>query len=233
MEIRPHRRIVLPLDYADPGQAIDMASDLHQHVGVVKIGLQLFTAAGTSLLDIGESLGLDVFLDLKLHDIPNTVGKAIAAMSEYGVNYTTVHTAGGSEMLRAAVKNAPSHMMILGVTVLTSVSNQNLLDLGIGGGVEYNVMKRVEVALEAGVKGLVCSPLEVAKIRENLGHDVKLVVPGIRPEWAQKNDQKRVSTPKDAMEAGADLLVIGRPITQADDPQKACQDIAEEIRPFS
>ena len=244
MEIRPHRRIVLPLDVPTQLEAIDLASDLHEHVGVMKVGLQLFTAAGPGILALGDELGLDVFLDLKLHDIPNTVAEAVRAAAEHKVRFLTVHACGGRKMLEAAAREAPPEMILLAVTLLTSVDAGALSDeLRVRGrfsadgrdvdDVRHHVLHMAKMAWESGIKGFVCSPLEVKALRDELGPEAVLVVPGIRPLGSDAQDQSRTASPKDAMAAGASYLVIGRPITQADDRVKAARTIAEEIRPYT
>lgn len=231
--MRPHRRIILPLDVPSALEAVDLASDLHEHVGVVKVGLQLFTATGPDVLKVGEELGLDVFLDLKLHDIPATVAKAVRAAAEHKVRFLTVHASGGPAMLRAAVEAAPPEMTLLAVTVLTSLSGEDLYTMGLHADPGVVASQWARMARECGIRGFVCSPLEVKALRDELGPEAVLVVPGVRPAGSEVNDQARVATPKDAMEAGASYLVIGRPIIKADDRVKAARTIAEEIRPYT
>lgn len=244
MEMRPHRRIILPLDVPTGGEAIDLASALHEHVGVVKIGLQLFTAEGPPLLALGKELGLKVFLDLKLHDIPNTVAAAVHSAAVHGVDFLTVHASGGRKMLEAAVKAVPESLTLLAVTVLTSLSpkelNQELrirqegVDLlSDDEFVQEHVLHLAKMAKDCGIRGFVCSPKEVGLLRTELGPEAILVVPGIRPTGVDVGDQARVATPAKAMEAGASYLVIGRPILDAKDRVKAAREIAEEIRPFT
>jgi len=246
MEMRPHRRIVLPLDVPTPVEAVDLASDLHEHVGVVKVGLQLFTAAGPDILSMGEELGLDVFLDLKLHDIPNTVAGAVRSAVQHKVSFLTVHACGGRNMLKAAADAAGDDVTLLAVTLLTSIDKVALsnelrvrmpqpADPGIHDGdeVRYHVLHMAKMAWDCGIRGFVCSPLEVKALRDELGPEAVLVVSGVRPAGSGTQDQARVATPKEAMEAGASYLVIGRPITQAEDRVKAARTIAEEIRPYT
>jgi len=246
MEMLPHRRIILPLDVSTPVEAIDLASDLHEHVGMVKVGLQLFTTAGPSLLELRDELGLKMFLDLKLHDIPNTVAGAVKAAVRHNVDYLTVHASGGANMLKAAVDAASSDVVLLAVTLLTSIDGLALRnELRVrgpnptdpksydGDEVRYHVLHMARMAWECGVRGFVCSPLEVKALRDEFGPDAVLVVPGIRPEGSDAGDQARVATPAAAMKDGASYLVIGRPITQAEDRVKAARTIAEEIRPYT
>lgn len=241
MEMRPHRRIVLPLDVPTMVEAVDLASDLHEHVGVIKVGLQLFTASGPSVLELGESLGVDVFLDLKLHDIPNTVAGAVRAAAQHRVRFLTVHACGGRKMLEAVAKEAPSGMTVLAVTVLTSLTADDLRSLNVYPVgyqrdeelLDTHVRTLAKLAWESGIRGFVCSPLEVKALRDEFGPEAVLVVPGVRPSDSDAGDQARVATPADAMRDGADYLVIGRPITQAKDRVQAARTIAEEIRPYT
>lgn len=222
-------------------EAVNLASDLHEHIGVIKVGLQLFTSSGTSILTMGRELGLDVFLDLKLHDIPATVGKAVEAAAKHHVNFMTVHASGGPAMLRAAVEAAPEGMTILAVTVLTSLSADDwcrtIVDPPKASDpaqlIRSQALHLAKMAWECGVRGFVCSPLEVGVLRKELGPEAVLVVPGIRPADSENQDQKRVATPGEAVKAGASYIVVGRPIRDAEDPVKAARTIAEEIRPFT
>ncbi len=233
MDVRPHRRIILPLDVPTMTDAVNLASDLHEHIGVMKVGLQLFMASGTGILSMGQELGLDVMLDLKLHDIPNTVARAVEAAAKHGVQFLTVHAQGGPAMLRAAVEAAPDDMTILAVTILTSLSNDDLHLMGMSPDTEVMAGQLASMAWECGVRGFVCSPLEVAALRQSLGSDAILVVPGIRPADSEKQDQARVATPGDAVKNGASYIVVGRPIREAKDPVRAARMIAEEIRPHT
>jgi orotidine-5'-phosphate decarboxylase len=242
MDIRPHRRIVLPLDVPSMTDAVNLASDLHEHVGVMKVGLELFMACGTHILSMGQELGLDVFLDLKLHDIPNTVAGAVRRAAELDVQFLTVHASGGPAMLKAAVEAAPEGMTVLAVTVLTSLAADDLERMGVEGMdqlsdrsecVRYHALRLARMARECGVRGFVCSPLEVGALRQEFGPEAVLVVPGIRPAGSDKQDQSRVATPAAAVRDGADYIVVGRPIREAEDPVRAARTIAEEIRPFT
>ncbi|HEY8096900.1 MAG TPA: orotidine-5'-phosphate decarboxylase [Methylobacter sp.] len=230
MDIFPHRRIVLPLDVPTAKEAIDIAASLLQYVGVLKIGLQLFTAAGPSMLEMGSDYGLDIFLDLKLHDIPNTVANAVKSAAKHKVNYLTVHACGGSEMLKAAAYAAPPELKLLAVTLLTSIGEQafkeELLIRDIS--TTAYVERMAETAWKAGIRGFVCSPSEVKALR-TMFPEATLVVPGIRPAGSDVGDQARVGTPEEAIKNGANLLVIGRPILDAPDRQLAAMIIAQEI----
>jgi orotidine-5'-phosphate decarboxylase len=229
----PHRRIALPLDVADAREAAALAELVAAEVGVLKIGLELFVAEGPSILALGARHDRDVFLDLKLHDIPETVERAVTSAARHGVRYLTVHAAGGPEMLRRAAARAESEssgrMTLLAVTVLTSMSAEDLQAIGVDRAPRDQVLALARLAWAAGVRGFVCSPLEVAALREALGPEATLVVPGVRPAGAAHGDQKRVATPASAIRDGADLLVVGRPIRDAADPVAAARAIAAEI----
>ena len=224
--------ICVALDSADPVEARRLAASVDGSVGAVKVGLTSFTAGGPDLV---RSLAdaHPVFLDLKLHDIPAQVAGAIGSIAELGVTWTTVHAQGGAAMLREAAQAAPPSLMVLAVTVLTSLDDDDLDQTGLAGPSETAVLRLAELALGAGVPGLVCSPLEVDAVRQRFGSRADggpyLVVPGIRPEGSDAGDQRRTLGPREALEAGADLLVIGRPITAAADPAGAARAIADSL----
>lgn len=229
-------RLVVALDIADREGLVRVARSLVGRIGVAKIGLEAFTSHGPSLVDEIMGLGLPVFLDLKLHDIPNTVERAAAACARLGVSMFTVHAAGGPPMLAAAVAGSRAASaagavppLVLAVTVLTSLDDPLLARLGIQGGVRERAASWAELAKEAGCGGVVCSSLEVTEMRARLGRSVRLVTPGIRPAGEAAADQRRVATPAAAVTAGADLLVVGRPITAAADPAAAADAIVGEI----
>ena len=228
-----HHRIVLPLDVATEAEARALAAQLAPEVGVLKIGLELFTAVGPSVLSVGREHDRDVFLDLKLHDIPETVERAVSAAAAHGVRYLTVHASGGEAMLRRAADRAErassGRMTLLAVTVLTSLSIEDLRAIGVNRDSEAQVVSLAKLAFGCGVRGFVCSPLEVAALRKELGASATLVVPGVRPSGAASGDQQRIATPEEAIRSGADLLVIGRPIRDARDPVAAARAIAAEI----
>jgi len=204
-----------------------LAKRLHGKVGGFKVGLEAFVALGPSIVREIVGLGLPVFLDLKLHDIPNTVAGAAASAKHLGASFLTVHALGGVEMMRRAVDAFPG-ASILAVTILTSHDEESLGRLGIAGPSPTAVSRLAALAREARTGGIVCSPLEIAEARR--AHpEATIVVPGIRPAGAAANDQARVATPAAAVRAGADRLVIGRPITGAEDPAAAAEEIAREI----
>jgi len=233
MTIAPKDRIYVALDTPDMGAAISMAQQLAGYVGGVKLGKEFFVANGPDAVRAVGGLGMPVFLDLKFHDIPNTVAGAVRSALPSAPAILNVHAMGGSAMMRAAKQaldsgDGPAPMLIA-VTVLTSLGDDDLAELGISVNAEEQVVRLAKLTQSCGLDGVVCSPREIGPIRAACGDDFKLVVPGIRPTWSATGDQKRITTPSDAVAAGADYLVIGRPITSADDPVKAAQMIADEI----
>jgi len=229
--MEPARRILCAIDTTDLDHAVKLADALSGRVGAVKLGKEFFTAHGPQGVARIAGTGQRIFLDLKYHDIPNTVAGAVRAAAGLGCFLLTVHASGGSAMLRAAVEargdaEAPK---LLAVTVLTSLTDADLDAVGQKTPVADQVLRLGRLAREARIDGLVASPHEVAPLRAALGPDCLLVVPGVRPAWAGADDQKRVMTPAEAVAAGADYLVIGRPITRADDPAAAAGRIADEI----
>jgi len=222
--------VALDLDTAE--EAARMAGRLRGAVGGFKVNVHLFTAEGPSLVRDLVQQGDRVFLDLKFHDIPNTVAGAVRSAGRLGVAMLTVHAAGGRAMLRAAVEaagEAERSLWVLGVTVLTSLDDEDLRATGIREDAETQVLRLAELALEVGCQGIVCSPLEIEPLRERFGREPRLVVPGIRPA-SEIQDQKRTLAPGRAIGKGADLLVIGRPITGAPDPRAAALAIDADIR---
>jgi orotidine-5'-phosphate decarboxylase len=222
--------VAVALDAPDLETAAAWAELVTPHVSTVKIGLELYLRYGPQVVaSIRGGSGVSVFLDLKLHDIPATVAGASRAVARLRPNILTVHAAGGPDMVRAAVESAPG-TMIAAVTVLTSLSDAALGKIGLTGPVSDAVLRLATLSVEAGARGLVCSPREVAAVRRAVGPDVCLITPGVRPAGSATNDQARVATPEEAMLAGADLLVIGRPITNAPDPGAAAAAIAASLR---
>lgn len=235
---RPTDRIFVALDMADVAGARAMAAQVAGLAGGVKLGLEFFMAQGPAGIRAAmDGLELPLFLDVKLHDIPNTVAGAVRSVAPLAPGFLTVHAAGGPAMLRAAADAAGEaadrlgvpRMKILAVTVLTSLNEQDLEAVGQRGPVADQVLRLAETARAAGVDGIVCSPAEIAPVRQRLGRELILMVPGIRPAWAAANDQKRIMTPREAVEAGADHLVIGRPITAVPHPAEAARRIAAEL----
>lgn len=224
-------RLIVALDLADAAAAAALAGRLAGHVGLVKLGLEFFCAAGPDGVRQVAAEGVPVFLDLKLHDIPNTVAGAVRSVLKLRPAMLTLHAGGGAAMLAAARQAAGSDgPMLLAVTVLTSLDEAALAATGVGGGPQAQVLRLARLAAAAGMDGIVCSPAEVAPIRAALGDRLALVVPGIRPEGSSADDQARIATPAQAVADGADWLVVGRPITGAEDPVAAARAIAASIR---
>ncbi|MDR1146315.1 MAG: orotidine-5'-phosphate decarboxylase [Verrucomicrobiales bacterium] len=214
-------QLILALDVSDANEALAWVRRCRDKVGCFKIGLQLFAAHGPELVRAVRQTGANVFLDLKLHDIPHTVAKAVEVLGRLDVQFLTVHTLGGRAMLEAAVRAAAlaaPHTTLLGVTVLTSHDNDDLDDLGFEHSTAGEALLLAKLAKGAGLRGLVCSPQEVALLRQELGADFALVTPGVRPAGAAVDDQSRVATPAEAIASGSSHIVIGRPILQAADP---------------
>jgi orotidine-5'-phosphate decarboxylase len=221
--------IFVAIDTPDLERALHIANAVRQDAGGVKLGLEFFSAQGPGGIDRIAGLGLPVFLDLKLHDIPNTVGKAVEALAPLKPAILTVHASGGHEMMAAAKSAAPAETRVVAVTLLTSLDEGDLIDLGIERSPTDQVVRLAWMARDAGVDGIVCSGAEVAEARTAWPSGF-FVVPGIRPAGADVADQKRVVTPARALDDGASVLVIGRPITGAADPGKAVRDIAASLK---
>jgi orotidine-5'-phosphate decarboxylase len=229
--------IIVALDVPEASAALTLAETVAPAVGAFKIGKELFVSAGPDIVKRVRDTGASVFLDLKFHDIPNTVAKAVASATRLDVQMLTVHTCGGSTILERALKGANEAAeqtgneapLILGVTVLTSMDESDLHEVSVNKTPESQVIHLAQMATGAGLKGLVCSPKEITPLREVLPPEVQLVTPGIRPAGSEKGDQKRVMTPVEAISAGADWLVIGRPIYAADNPREAAESILESL----
>lgn len=230
--------IIVALDVPSPDTALELATQLAPACGGFKIGSELFTAAGPDIVKRIRERGALVFLDLKFHDIPNTVAKAVTSAVKLDVQMLTVHAGGGTDMLKAAEKAAEETAykvgrtppLVLGVTVLTSLDGAALREVGLDVNVEYQVRRLATVATKAGLRGLVCSPLEIATLRKTIPAQVQLVVPGIRTGAEKADDQKRTMTPREAITAGANWLVIGRPIYAAENPRAAAEGILESLQ---
>jgi len=226
-------RLIVALDLPDRPQALRAVETLAGHVGTFKVGLELFVSEGPAIVSAIVERGERVFLDLKLHDIPNTVAGAVRSACNLGVQMLTLHAAGGRSMLEAALEAAhasPRPPLLLAVTALTSLSGEQIRSMGVQESAEAWVERLAGIALQSGVDGLVTSPLEVARLRAIAGPDVKLVTPGIRPAGSDAQDQARKAEPGQAILAGADYLVVGRPILRAADPAEAASLIVAEIR---
>src|SRR5580704_6093310 len=222
-------KIIVALDVPTKKEALELVEQLRKKISFFKIGLQLFTAVGPKVVREILETGAKVFLDLKLYDIPNTVAHAVESAGGLGVQMLTIHLSGGDAMVKAALSARPKNMSILGVTVLTSLDEPAIRALGISSTIEEQVSRLAKMGVAAGINGLVVSPHEIEVLRPQFGDDIKLVVPGIRPPWSETADQKRVMTPRQALEAGADYLVIGRPIIAHKNPREAVAKILEEI----
>jgi len=231
--MKPTDRIFVALDTTNADEAVTMAEKLNGLVGGVKIGKEFFTAHGPAEVNRVAATGMPVFLDLKYHDIPNTVAGAIRAALTMKPFMLNVHASGGAAMMKAAASaaaGAGEHKpLLIAVTVLTSLGDEDLGAMGITGSAEKQVVRLARLTQDCGLDGVVCSAREVTALRAACGENFKLVVPGIRPAWASPDDQKRIVTPSDAIRMGADYLVIGRPITSAPDPVEAVKKIAGEL----
>jgi orotidine-5'-phosphate decarboxylase len=238
--MRAEPRVIVALDFPDAKRALALAKRIDPKLCRVKVGKELYTAAGPSLVEKLQQSGFGVFLDLKFHDIPNTVAAACAAAARLGVWMINVHTLGGRAMMtaaREAVTKAGKPPKLVAVTLLTSMGPADMADVGLTGGPQDAVLRLAGLAKECGLDGVVCSPQEAAELRRQFGRGFDLVTPGIRPAEPVEHernrpivdDQKRIATPREAIESGADYLVIGRPITSAPDPLVALRGIQAEI----
>jgi orotidine-5'-phosphate decarboxylase len=231
-------RIIIALDVKSGREGLEMAGRLDA-ARIFKVGLELFTAEGPGFLENLRVSGKEIFLDLKLHDIPNTVAGAVRSGARHGVRMMTLHAAGGAAMMAAAAAAAREtadhegtvRPLLLGVTVLTSLKEDDLAEIGMNASVEDQVLRLAGLARAAGLDGVVCSPREIAAVRRESGPDFLIITPGIRPAGADVQDQKRIMTPEEAVSLGSDYLVIGRPITAAPSPAEAFRKIAAAIRP--
>jgi orotidine-5'-phosphate decarboxylase len=223
-------RICAALDFGTWEAAEPFARTVAPEVGMLKVGLELFASAGPESVRRAAGLGRPVFLDLKLHDIPNTVEGATRSAAASGASLLTVHAAGGDEMVRAAVRGAGGRLRILAVTVLTSLDAPALERIGLAGTPAEAVVRLARLAVGAGAGGIVCSPHEVRAVRDAVGPGPLLVVPGVRPPGASRGDQARVATPAEAVASGADVVVVGRPLREGGDPAAAARAIAETLQ---
>lgn len=237
MDMAPRSPLICALDTTELNVARKLACELQHEVGAIKLGLEFFTAHGAAGVNKVADKGLPLFLDLKFHDIPNTVAGAIRATADIHCFMTTIHIGGGIAMMKAAVDasmwvaetTGQSRPMIIGVTMLTSLDQDDLQLLGYKEQLPDQVARMAQLAQDCRLDGIVCSPYEITALRKQCGKDFLLVVPGIRPEGTSTDDQKRVMRPKEAIERGADYLVIGRPITQAPDPAQAAREITQSL----
>ncbi|OBX08534.1 orotidine 5'-phosphate decarboxylase [Gallibacterium salpingitidis] len=227
-------KVIVALDYETRKEAMQLVDQLDPSLCRLKVGKEMFTTLGTEFVKELQNRHFDVFLDLKFHDIPNTVARAVRSAADLGVWMVDMHASGGLRMMEAAKKilepygkDAP---ILIAITVLTSMEEADLLQIGVNTSPEEHVIRLARLSQRAGLDGVVCSPQEVEILRQRCGNDFKLITPGIRPEGSQLGDQRRVMTPREAIEAGSDYLVIGRPITQAADPIAVLKQINASIQ---
>ncbi len=227
----PQDQLAVALDVPDARQALELVARLEGTCRWFKVGMELYYAAGNAFIETLRKQGFKVFLDLKLHDIPNTVAGAVRSVTSAGASLLTVHASGGPSMMAAAVEaaSAPGSPRLLAVTVLTSMDPSELSAVGVSESPIDQVLLLARLARSVGINGLVCSPEEVATVRAESDPDTLLVIPGIRPEGSEVGDQRRIATPGDAIALGASMLVVGRPITRSSDPAAAAKAILEEI----
>jgi orotidine-5'-phosphate decarboxylase len=222
-------RLIIALDVDSASQAQQIVQAVGESASTFKVGKQLFTAEGPQIVRDLISSGKKVFLDLKFHDIPNTVAAAVRQASALRVDMLTVHASGGSKMLNAAAEAAGNNVLVLAVTVLTSLADEDLSEIGVAGNVQAQVLRLARLARASGIRGLVASAHEARELLRELGDDFVIVTPGVRPAGAAKGDQARVVTPADALRAGASHIVVGRPISEAPDPAQAVRKILREL----
>jgi len=225
----PADKIIVALDVATKERALQLVEQLRGDISFFKIGLQLYTAEGPDIVRAVLSTGAKAWLDLKLYDIPNTVARAVESASTLGVQMLTIHLSGGSAMIRAATAARGNNMLLLGVTVLTSATEETLREVGISDKVEDQVLRLARLGVKSGIDGLVASPHEIKTLRREFGDRIKIAVQGIRPTWSEPGDQRRFMTPREAIEAGADYIGIGRPITAHPQPREAMAKILREL----
>jgi len=236
MTAKQKSKIIVALDYPDAQEAMQLVERLVPDLCRLKVGKELFTRAGPPLVETLAARGFDVFLDLKFHDIPNTVASACQAAAELGVWMLNVHALGGERMLQAAkegVSRTGHAPLLIAVTILTSMDETDLASVGLSGSPQDNVLRLASLAQQSGLDGVVCSSRETAVLREQLDAGFRLITPGIRPAGSQADDQRRVMTPVDAIKNGSDYLVIGRPVTRADDPVGVLRTINSDLSALS
>lgn len=221
-------KIIIALDVPDSSAAFRLLDSLGENAHWVKVGLQLFTSEGPDLIRRIKERGLQIFLDLKFHDIPNTAREAVRSAARLDVGMTTIHLCGGSRMIAESVA-AAGEMLVLGVSVLTSMDDEALRETGVAAAASEQVLHLARLGVAQGLRGVVASPHEITALREAFGADLAIVTPGVRPAGADAGDQKRIMTPREAIDRGASHLVIGRPITGVDSPKDALQKILAEI----
>ncbi len=224
--------IFCAVDISEIDKAVTLVDQISPHIGGIKLGLEFFSSCGLLGLEKIRKFEIPIFIDLKLYDIPNTVKKALSNILQFEPKYTTLHLSGGSEMLTECVNvrnELNSITKLIGVTMLTSFNDKLISEIGIEKSVNENVKQLTQLAVNCGMDGIVCSPLEISEVKNTHGSNLQIISPGIRSKENNSNDQKRILSAKEAIEAGADILVIGRPITNAKDPAKAAENIYSEI----
>lgn len=235
--MNPEEKLIVALDVDTKEKALEVVEKLKKEVRMFKIGSELFTSCGPDIVKAVKEKGCEIFLDLKFHDIPNTVAKASIAATRLGVSIFNVHSLGGCDMMKKAAESARDEAKrlkikapkVIAVTILTSMDENNLKKIAIFDSMDTQVARLAGLALESSLDGVVASPAEIKLIRKKAGADFLIVTPGVRPSWAAKGDQKRVATPKEAIEDGASFIVVGRPIIEAPDPVEAARKILKEI----
>lgn len=228
----PHSPLIVALDYQNAADCLNLMEKLDPERVRLKVGKELFTSAGPAVIEQMQERGFQVFLDLKFHDIPNTVAKAAAAAARLGVWMVNVHASGGERMMlaaREALEPFSERPLLIGVTVLTSMTAEDLQQVGVSCSPQDQVTRLAALARNSGLDGVVCSAQEAPRLKKEFGHEFKLVTPGIRPPGSGSDDQRRTLTPAEALAAGSDYLVVGRPITGAGDPAQACADILDSL----
>ena len=229
--MRNSSQVILALDFSDMASTVEMINLTKEHIGIYKLGLEFYLSHGKSGLKEIQSRfsGIEIFLDLKLHDIPNTVAGACRSVADLNPKFLTVHASGGSKMISAASSTLPN-VEITAVTILTSLDQEQMIAMGLNENIETLTLSLAKNAVNSGARAIVSSPQEVSLLRKHLGEKVTLITPGVRPSGAERDDQERVMTPREAIDAGADFVVIGRPITKASDPKQAAEAITASLR---
>ena len=229
--MRNSSQVILALDFSDMASTVEMINLTKEHIGIYKLGLEFYLAQGKSGVKEIQSrfTDIEIFLDLKLHDISNTVAGACRSVADINPKFLTVHASGGSKMISAASSALPK-VEITAVTILTSLDQEQMLAMGLSENIENLTLSLAKNAVNSGARAIVSSPQEVSLLRKHLGEKVTLITPGVRPSGAERDDQERVMTPREAIEAGADFVVIGRPITKASDPKQAAEAITASLR---
>ena len=223
--------VILALDFNDMASTVEMINLTKEHIGIYKLGLEFYLSHGKSGVKEIQSRfnGIEIFLDLKLHDIPNTVAGACRSVADLNPKFLTVHASGGSKMISAASSTLPK-VEITAVTILTSLDKEQMVAMGLNENIENLTLSLAKNAVNSGARAIVSSPQEVSLLREHLGEKVTLITPGVRPSGAERDDQERIMTPRQAIDAGADFVVIGRPITKASDPKQEAEAITASLR---